>query len=97
VTVLVLARLKDTKSHRRPSSRDCSGHCVSLDCVKILDKDSGWFERGVNKAIHIRTHQLNLNNYVLRGSFPAHTHLTDNTLQSHVTTVDLLMTFRRKL
>ena len=57
--------------HRRPSStssevsrhiHDCNpGHGISLDNVKILDREPAWFDRGVKEAIYIRTLKPALN------------------------------------
>ena len=57
--------------HRRPSSStsevsqhihiESPGHHVSLDEVKVLDREDKWFERGVKEAIYIRAHQPSLN------------------------------------
>ena len=50
--------------HRRPSSTtsevskhiniDNPGHEIILDQVKILDRKSSWYERGVKEAVYIR-------------------------------------------
>jgi hypothetical protein len=57
--------------HRRPSTstsevsnhihRDCPGHKVDIANVKILSRDSRWYERGVREAIHIRKDKSSLN------------------------------------
>ncbi len=38
-----------------------SGHPVNYDQVKILDRESGWFRRGVKEAFHILTTPSDLN------------------------------------
>ena len=38
-------------------------HYVDLQKVKILDREAGWFERGVKEAIYIRAYQPTLNKY----------------------------------
>ena len=45
--------------HRKPSSstsevarhihQDCPGHAVSLESVKILDRDPSWFDRRIKR------------------------------------------------
>ena len=57
--------------HRRPSSTtsevskhinvDNPGHEINLDEVKILDRESSWYERGVKEAIYIRALRPSLN------------------------------------
>ena len=42
------------------------GHKVKLDEVKILDRDSRYFERGVKEAVYIRVNQPSLNIYLFR-------------------------------
>ena len=63
------------KEHRRNSNQDSStpatsavaehmretAHHIEWDQVKILDRDSRWYERGVREAIAIRKHPRNLN------------------------------------
>ncbi|KAH3880055.1 hypothetical protein DPMN_003967 [Dreissena polymorpha] len=50
--------------HRRPSStssavsmyiNDCKpDHAITMENVRILDREPSWFERGVKEAIYIR-------------------------------------------
>ena len=40
---------------------DSPGHHVDFDKVKVLDRDTRWFERGVKEAIYIRAAQPSLN------------------------------------
>ena len=57
--------------HRRPSSYssevsqhihiESPGHTVSLDKVRILDREDRYFERGVKESIYIRAQQPSLN------------------------------------
>ena len=58
--------------HRRPSSVSSSevaahihiespGHHLEFDKVRILDRETRYFERGVKEAIHIRANQPSLN------------------------------------
>ena len=59
------------QEHRRPSTVssevsqhihiESPGHKVKLDEVKILDRDSRYFERGVKEAVYIRVNQPSLN------------------------------------
>ena len=37
------------------------GHHVDFEKVKVLDRDTRWFERGVKEAIYIRAAQPSLN------------------------------------
>ena len=42
--------------------QDSPGHAVSLDSVKIVDRESSWFDRGtVKEAVYIRTYKPVLN------------------------------------
>ena len=53
--------------HRRPSTTasevynhyhiESPGHFVDLDNIRILDRDSRWFERGVKEAVHIKANK----------------------------------------
>ena len=57
--------------HRRPSSTSSEvsrhihdgtpGHGISMENVKILDREPSWFERGVKEAIYIRALKPELN------------------------------------
>ena len=56
------------KEHQRTSSvhspvqeHSKAGHHIDWDNVKILDKESDWFRRGVKEAIHIRKTRSDLN------------------------------------
>ena len=64
------------KEHRRDSSPVGAHllnkhHHMDRDCVKILDQEHRWFERGVKEAIHIRAHQPTLNRDRGRHILPA--------------------------
>ena len=75
--------------HRIPSSsssevshhihKDCPGHAVSMDSVKILDRDPSCFQRGVKESIYIRAHKPELNRDGGRVILP---HICDNSLTS---------------
>ena len=75
--------------HRRPSSSssevsrhihvDNPGHAVSMDSVRILDREPSWFERGVKESIYIRAHNPALNRDGGRYLLP---HIWDTTLTS---------------
>ena len=75
--------------HRRPSSstsevsrhinKDCPGHKVDMESVRILDRAPSWFERGIKEAIYIRAHKPALNRDGGRNNLP---HVWDNTLTS---------------
>ncbi len=57
--------------HRRPSTTasevsnniyvEFPGHFVDLDNVRILDRDSRWFEQWVKEAVHIKANKPSLN------------------------------------
>ena len=57
--------------HRRPSSHTSEvskhihsehpSHKVALDQVDILDREQGWFQRGVKESIYIRSEKPTLN------------------------------------
>ena len=57
--------------HRRPSTttsevsnhihRESPGHQVDLNKVKVLSRDTRWYERGVRESIQIRRHRPTLN------------------------------------
>ena len=59
------------KEHRRPSCvtsevskhlhKECPDHNFTVDNVKILDRESDWFKRGVKEAIYIRIMEPTLN------------------------------------
>ena len=75
--------------HRRPSSSTSEvsrhihsenpHHSVSLETVRILDREPAWFERGVKEAIYIRAYKPKLNRDGGRFNLP---HIWDNTLTS---------------
>ncbi|XP_072022307.1 uncharacterized protein [Amphiura filiformis] len=54
--------------HRRPSTTTSpvgdhqkAGHSIEWKDVKILDRETDWFRRGVKESIHIRTSKSDLN------------------------------------
>ncbi len=57
---------KKIMEHQRDSSpvsqhaKD-SGHPVNYDHVKVLDRESGWFRRGIKESIHILKSPSDLN------------------------------------
>ncbi len=58
--------LKRIMEHQRDSlpvsqHANDSRHPVNYDQVKVLDRESGWFRRGVKEAIHILTSPSDLN------------------------------------
>ena len=84
--------------HKRPSSTssevsqhihiESPGHHVDLEKVKILDRDSRYFERGIKEAVYIRALQPSLNRDGGRHRLPKvyDPILTSHSLQSKVTT-----------
>ena len=74
---------------RRPSSstselsrhinKDCPGHSVDIESVRILDRAPSWFERGIKEAIYKRAHKPVLN---IDGDCYNLRHIWDNTLTS---------------
>ena len=80
VTPLEPEGLSDVELLSQMSSRevsrhihqDCPGHAVSMDSVKILDRDPSWFQTGVKEVIYIRAHKQELNRDGGRFILPAH-------------------------
>ena len=81
--------------HRRPSSTTSEvskhinivnpGHEIILDQVKILDRESSWYERGVKEAIYIRALMPSLNR---DGSRFQLSYIWDSLLHRSVSDVD---------
>ena len=82
--------------HRRPSTttsevsnhifREHPGHKVDLKNVKVLSRDTRWYERGVRESIHIRTLRPSLNR---DGGRHQLSHIWDNLLvNTHQQSVD---------
>ena len=65
--------------HLKPSSvnskvsrhvnKDFPSHQVHVKEVGILSRENHWFERGIKEAIHIRTHQPELNRALPTSSY----------------------------
>ena len=61
--------------------KDCPGHTVNWDSVKVLDREPRYFERGVKEAIQIRLNKPDLNRDGVRYQLP---HIWDSLLlKSH--------------
>ena len=79
------------KEHRRPSCvtsevskhlhKECPDHNFTVDNVKILDRESDWFKRGVKEAIYIRIMEPTLNRDGGRYQLPS---IWNNTLRSRM-------------
>ena len=80
--------------HRRPSStssevsrhiHDCKpGHAITMENVRILDREPSWFERGVKEVIYIRALRPALNK---DGGRYQLSHTWDHTLTSLTPTI----------
>ncbi len=66
------ALIKRLKQHRKPSTGDTydsaiyshinsSGHTFENKSVKVMDRETKWFERGVREAIYERVERPTLN------------------------------------
>ena len=67
--------------HKRPSGVgksevadhlhvESSGHTIDFKQIKVLDRDSRWFERGIREAIYIRAYKPTLNRNAGRYTLP---------------------------
>lgn len=75
------------KEHDKESSPVChhlkyNKHTLDKDNIKILDRESRWFERGVKEAIHIRSRSPSLNRDQGRHKLPP---VYDTLVKSHDT------------
>ena len=49
------------QAQQHQKCQNLSGHEINLDEVKILDRESSWYEQGVKEAVYIRALRPSLN------------------------------------